>query len=976
MVEASETYDGLESNGANLADGTLVEAKPSSALIATGPLEKDLLNADAVTGTFLDVSTSSLKPRSIRSPPISPVSPTSSHGSLNSLRRHPPIPPSLLPSSPTLEPSTQTLSSLQRLNQISHGIIEDELAPVYDRVLTWEIYAHANTPREVGRSGTPNPTSPSLAATDLDVNSFEQPAGDDVPGDVEKDVFLDDISQTAESLEPPHQDRHTTPDLQPDPAPSSTSSPTTTSPDQPLLPPLDTRPLSPIDLLPTLPDFQPLSLSLDYDSLSSTIVRQQESTTVRKFHLPVAKHKYFESLVLALDDEAERAKMDPVWVEKLEEFRRSGVVDSVLVGLVEENGALEGVEEGEEEGAKEGEDIGLREGIDGNDEGERIVDGEVAMPTPRMDDGPSIDTLVRGYTDESNGGEGVATLDHVGRGRLESQGVLSLMDYYRGTLGRNDSSADSEVTPVGTHGAEEEQGATDLGDGVDAVLEDDVDGVDDVQKEDSLRTLPAPTTTPPPTVQSSSPLLSTTPATPPKRTSSLSILSTPKPATPPYLLTVIDRALDPNPRPRDSFPRHHLAQLQASPASSFMTPDHSPPRRTPYVNNITGPQLVSTSNRVKTIPIEEMLRGLQERGRIVSDNHDTSPTTNIPTTHLTPSTSSAPSSPSTSQTSHSRPHSRNPSENSAAFWDQIDEEAKREKHAKEERDRELKDFARKRKEGGGVSVKSATSKVKGVFGTLRRGKGGREGGKGETRSLHSRNGSREDVGGGRVEGDGMGNTLDREYHDIQVANGYGSRPVNSPPHHQQRDIPGMNPHFQFPSPPVSHPPTPGQSPRSAPPHIQVESAQGWSSAGHHLSPQRHHHHQQQTYITPPASPAHSHTSGTSTDKEDRYHTPRHTPKPSLSSIPIPPPHAPPSSTSTSTDYLPTTDYTPRRTFDDTDDTRSIRTTRTVRSVKSAVGIVASKFRRKEEEDGQEGRGTMGRKRSLPEGLLSFGWRRK
>ncbi|KAJ8327094.1 hypothetical protein O5D80_004512 [Batrachochytrium dendrobatidis] len=58
--------------------------------------------------------------------------------------------------------------------------------------------------------------------------------------------------------------------------------------------------------------------------------------------------------------------------------------------------------------------------------------------------------------------------------------------------------------------------------------------------------------------------------------------------------------------------------------TSFETPNHVRAQRVAHVGNITGPQLVSTSSRMRTIPIESIRRDLMASGKWDDSNHDNS----------------------------------------------------------------------------------------------------------------------------------------------------------------------------------------------------------------------------------------------------------------------------------------------------------------------------------------------------------------
>ncbi|KAH9269592.1 hypothetical protein BASA83_008413 [Batrachochytrium salamandrivorans] len=56
--------------------------------------------------------------------------------------------------------------------------------------------------------------------------------------------------------------------------------------------------------------------------------------------------------------------------------------------------------------------------------------------------------------------------------------------------------------------------------------------------------------------------------------------------------------------------------------TSFETPHHVRAQRVGHVGNITGPQLVSTSSRMRTIPIDDIRRDLMASGKWNDDSHD------------------------------------------------------------------------------------------------------------------------------------------------------------------------------------------------------------------------------------------------------------------------------------------------------------------------------------------------------------------
>ncbi|KAJ3047435.1 hypothetical protein HK097_011534, partial [Rhizophlyctis rosea] len=326
---------------------------------------------------------------------------------------HPPLSPlRLQPRKPSLalsstsstsapEPSTQTLTSLQRANQLSHGIIEENYAPVYDIVSTWEFYAQANSP-SVSRSATPTYYL-----------SMDREGGVVV---VKDDALAEGVSSNGNGLDVIGEDSgvglldaaedNSSPTPQfTTPQPQSPTTPQTSDPFS--LPQIDTTPLFPIDL--TTSSFLP--------SPDPATIVSQPPITVRKFHLPIAKHKYFESLLVQLDDKSVRGKMDPGWVEKLEEFRRSGTLK--LEDMPErERRILEGVADGDGEG-----EVVVADEEKEDDEEVR----DDAREVQEADDAPAERNGI--IEDVSSADLQVAPV--AGRNREESQsGVSLLMDYY------------------------------------------------------------------------------------------------------------------------------------------------------------------------------------------------------------------------------------------------------------------------------------------------------------------------------------------------------------------------------------------------------------------------------------------------------------------------------------------------------------------------------------------------------------------
>ncbi|KAI8926100.1 hypothetical protein BC831DRAFT_458038, partial [Entophlyctis helioformis] len=76
------------------------------------------------------------------------------------------------------------------------------------------------------------------------------------------------------------------------------------------------------------------------------------------------------------------------------------------------------------------------------------------------------------------------------------------------------------------------------------------------------------------------------------------------------------------PKARKEVMRDPRIEISKIDLQSFETPNHRPADKVGFVSNITGPQLLSTSSRMRTIPIDVIRRDLIASGRWTGDDDD------------------------------------------------------------------------------------------------------------------------------------------------------------------------------------------------------------------------------------------------------------------------------------------------------------------------------------------------------------------
>ncbi|KAI8900260.1 hypothetical protein BC833DRAFT_618652 [Globomyces pollinis-pini] len=68
-----------------------------------------------------------------------------------------------------------------------------------------------------------------------------------------------------------------------------------------------------------------------------------------------------------------------------------------------------------------------------------------------------------------------------------------------------------------------------------------------------------------------------------------------------------------------------ISDVSRMPLESFATPMHQRPERLSSIGKITGPQLISTSSRMQTVPISEILKDLKAAGKLKDSDLEKSP---------------------------------------------------------------------------------------------------------------------------------------------------------------------------------------------------------------------------------------------------------------------------------------------------------------------------------------------------------------